>query len=982
MVAEQGVVGAAYIIAGIASLVFLLPALLNLDRPGSTGFLVVIVGIAGWSVCNGLNKFVAPLGASVTLTKFVFLSAQVVGIGWFLLAVEYAGRARFTRRLGAILGVYLLGWQSLSWTNHSHQLFFHPTTRMADGLLVTEYGIGFWMFVATTYALVVVGTVLLLREGRQSSGIRREQALILAVSLFPPVVANVMTLTPIVTIPYDVTPIGFMGSAVLFLWALYGSRFLKVVPAARKAVVREIDDAIFTVDDRNALVDYNPAAARLFDIGDDDLGTAVTDWEGTLSEISAHVSDSGADEAEVTVTDDGTDRQFHVSVSELSSGPQARNGQVVVLREITSLKRREQQLREREGERERQNDLFKKAQEVANIGAWDYDATTDTLRWSAQMYEIHDLSQEKEVSVEGTTECYHPDDRPAIRDAFTEATESGEPYDIEARIVTPDGDRRWVQILGDPLTANGAVVQVQGTVQDITERKEREQELGDQAQSLDELTTELEAQYRHLFEEAPVMAVATRADGGKPVIEDCNQRLADTLGYKKEALLGRDLTEFYTAESNRQLLAEDGHGRAMSGEFRRKDRTLVTADGETVETLLRAVPRRDTDGDTEGTLAMYVDISTRRDLQREKARLEELYTSAREILGEDSRKKMSAQTVETVQSVLGIFATGIHLYDRETEALEPVATSERARDMLQQEPAAYTDRETVVWDAYESGDHVRIDDTRTFDGTLPSDETPVRSAVVVPVGAHGVLITSAREPDVFDNDDVNFLRLLCQFVEIALDRAANEQRLVATQDTIQNALYAETQKQMAEIVLDEIPDVLDLPIAGIWKHQPARQALEPLGMTENGLELFEEQPEFPRGESLAWQTFEEGSTSIVADVSEHPEAYNPETPIKGEIIVPIGDFGVLVAGSTSKSSFTRVDANVLEILAGNIEAISQVIQQRREIDLFDQVIDRVLRHNVRNRLIPIAGYAEQIMNESNGSVATYAETILESSKKL
>ncbi len=160
------------------------------------------------------------------------------------------------------------------------------------------------------------------------------------------------------------------------------------------------------------------------------------------------------------------------------------------------------------------------------------------------------------------------------------------------------------------------------TVRDITDRKERERELEQRTEQLEELTTRLEEQYRYLFEEAPVMAVVTRAAAGGPVIEDCNQLFVETLGYEREAVIEEDLAEFYTGDSERQLL-EGGYTRAMNGEFVREDRELVTADGEIVETLLRAVPRRDARDSDPGTLALYVDISERKELEREKSQLEE-----------------------------------------------------------------------------------------------------------------------------------------------------------------------------------------------------------------------------------------------------------------------------------------------------------------------------------------------------------------------
>jgi signal transduction histidine kinase len=98
--------------------------------------------------------------------------------------------------------------------------------------------------------------------------------------------------------------------------------------------------------------------------------------------------------------------------------------------------------------------------------------------------------------------------------------------------------------------------------------------------------------------------------------------------------------------------------------------------------------------------------------------------------------------------------------------------------------------------------------------------------------------------------------------------------------------------------------------------------------------------------------------------------------------VPVGDFGVLIAASTRAGSFTRLDAEILEGLAANLEVLASVIETREDTRLLDQVIARVLRHNVRNQLTPIKGYADMIGEESDGRIQTYAERIAESGDEL
>jgi PAS domain S-box-containing protein len=488
----------------------------------------------------------------------------------------------------------------------------------------------------------------------------------------------------------------------------------------------------------------------------------------------------------------------------------------------------------------------------------------------------------------------------------------------------------------------------------LTERKLREQR----------------DRFEAMFDAIPESVVNVVVEDGTERIVRANEVFKETFVADETPVFGQDLNELVVPDeqsvNTEALTGALDRGEPLESELRRE-----TASGSG-HFLFSGVPV--TASEENEYFGVYVDITEQKERERT---LEELYDAAQGLLSKKSQQQVCSQAVQTIESVLEYPAVGIHLYQRESEALEPIAVSERIRKKLDGEPAGYTDKKTIVWQAYDERESVRIDDTREFDGTLPDEETPTRSAVILPIGVHGVLITSAFEPDVFDDQDVYFLRLLSRLVAIALDRAASEAGLTAVQRTMRDALHADTHEEMAARVLEEIPQTLDLPIAGIWKHRPANQQLEPVDHTAQAAELVGEQPTFSEGSSIAWQTFAERTTSVVPDVSKLNDAHNPETPVKGEITVPVGDFGVLTAASTQKNSFTELDAEILETLATNLEAIAEVIDSRQDIDLLDQVIARILRHNVRNELNSISGYADIITEEAEEPISEYAQRIVD-----
>ncbi|MFD1594512.1 PAS domain S-box protein, partial [Haloplanus litoreus] len=251
---------------------------------------------------------------------------------------------------------------------------------------------------------------------------------------------------------------------------------------------------------------------------------------------------------------------------------------------------------------------------------------------------------------------------------FRRVVEVGEPVSgYEHGIELPDGQRRWLSINAAPLfAADGDIEAVVTVIMDITDRREREAKLRRRAEELETVSGKLEEQYRYLFEEAPVMGVATRAEDDRPIIVDCNQRFVETVGYEKSALLGRDLSELYTPNSRRKLLDEGCFDRVLTGDPVNADRDLVTADGTVVETLLRAVPRRDANDDIVGTFAFYIDVTERKELQRKKERLDE-FTS---IVSHDLRNPLNV-------------AQGQAKLARETGELENLDAVIRAHERMQ-----------------------------------------------------------------------------------------------------------------------------------------------------------------------------------------------------------------------------------------------------------------------------------------------------------
>ncbi|MGB9956435.1 PAS domain-containing sensor histidine kinase [Haloferax prahovense] len=113
---------------------------------------------------------------------------------------------------------------------------------------------------------------------------------------------------------------------------------------------------------------------------------------------------------------------------------------------------------------------------VSNIGGWELTLETNDLWWTQGTKQIHDVSPEYEPTIEEAFEFIHPAHRQTIEKAVQQCLKHGEPYGVEIRLITAEGRERWVYCKGDRVQ-RGETTVLRGVIQDITDRKIRDQRL-------------------------------------------------------------------------------------------------------------------------------------------------------------------------------------------------------------------------------------------------------------------------------------------------------------------------------------------------------------------------------------------------------------------------------------------------------------------------------------------------------------------------
>lgn len=144
---------------------------------------------------------------------------------------------------------------------------------------------------------------------------------------------------------------------------------------------------------------------------------------------------------------------------------------------------------------ERDRERLRRAQSFAEIGTWEWNLETDDLFWTDIIPVLFGYPEgDLETSFGNFITAVHPEDRNKVQSAIQDSIENDQPYEIEHRVVWPDGTIRWLQEKGAVnRNTDGKPTQMLGVVRDITRSHEAEEQLARQARLLNMLHDSLTA---------------------------------------------------------------------------------------------------------------------------------------------------------------------------------------------------------------------------------------------------------------------------------------------------------------------------------------------------------------------------------------------------------------------------------------------------------------------------------------------------------
>ncbi|MRS97488.1 EAL domain-containing protein [Ralstonia pickettii] len=182
------------------------------------------------------------------------------------------------------------------------------------------------------------------------------------------------------------------------------------------------------------------------------------------------------------------------------------------------------------------------AEQIARLGSWRWDVLRDSTTWSSGMYVLTGVPLGAPPAFAQQAQFFTADSYNRLRDAASRAVTEGEPYSLELEIIRRDGEHRWVLSRGNiERNERGEVIALFGTMQDITERRESDEQL---------------RLLRRVVESVPSgITVADAQQPDLPIVY-VNPGFERMTGYRAEEVLGRNARFLHSSEPGQPALNE------------------------------------------------------------------------------------------------------------------------------------------------------------------------------------------------------------------------------------------------------------------------------------------------------------------------------------------------------------------------------------------------------------------------------------------
>lgn len=584
---------------------------------------------------------------------------------------------------------------------------------------------------------------------------------------------------------------------------------------------------------------------------------------------------------------------------------------------------------------------------IAYRSGAEYPWPMQAIRGDCEELTGYESDELVEDATRYSRDIIHPDDRDRVMNEITDGIDATGSFEVRYRIVTADGVTKWVYESGQLVTDTpDGLAMLEGFINDITgwyHHRERQ---------------------RVLFEDAADAIAEVEFEGDTALIDRVNPAFERIFGVSAFEAEGRPINEVIVPPEGRDRAA-DIDRRVQEGELVEEELLRRTA-SDIRWFLLRTVPF--TLGNDQRAYATYVDITDQKD--RESA-IEALHEAARSMFNLVDESDIYAITVDAASEVLGLSSVDIYELAPSRQSLTVVATTDPAGPTAR---PAVTEADGPIWRAYEDGSSTVVTEPVDALDRLHQGDGAAASALVVPIGDRGLLVSTATDVDRFDQAALRLADLLASATGSALEAARRESQLTELHNAATVIGATDSEDEVFEELIVAAEEILEFDFAVADVVEGDHLVTRATSSAIEDASFFERTP-IEAEDNVAATSFREGAPDLTPDLRDLD--VTPADPdFLSALTVPIGEHGVIQAAAKQADAFSETDLEFAELLVSHANEALTRLERTHELEERTAELNRqndrleqfagIVSHDLRNPLNVIAGRLELAREDSTG----------------
>ncbi|WP_340100399.1 PAS domain S-box protein [Salinibaculum salinum] len=329
-------------------------------------------------------------------------------------------------------------------------------------------------------------------------------------------------------------------------------------------------------------------------------------------------------------------------------------------------------------------------------------------------------------------------------------------------------------------------------------------------------------------------------------------------------------------------------------------------------------------------------------------RITALRGAMRDMDRRDSPEAIAQSVADTVNAVLGFSDACVYLVDERQSLLTPTAWTDSFAERCAEPPSLGV--ESPAWSTYADGESYISKECSTIEDAT-ARETQFQSELAVPLDERGVLVVASTATDAFDGEDVRLGRVLGTNAATALGRVEQERDLRSFERAVESSGHG--------IVITDIDGTIEYvnpafeEITGYSREEMRGENPRVLNSGEHDEAFYREM----------WETILAGDVWHSEIINEHKDG---EQVVLDQTIAPI------TGGDGEIERFVAINRDVTERSAYE----QRVEEQRDKLDVLNQMV----RHDIRNDLQLVSTYADLLERQVDDDAREYVEMVQQSAQ--